>query len=80
MPAGRCQSCLAYNGHRLGCPQDAPATDYAKLYEELRQAIDGGSESMTHKDALEAVKYWQEQPAQPLTIKLTVKHLGDIYD
>ena len=29
--------------------------DYSRLYEELRAAIDGGSESMTHADALEWV-------------------------
>ena len=31
----------------------------AFLYEELRQVIDGGSESMTHRDALELVKEWR---------------------
>ena len=31
------------------------------LYEELRQATDGGSESMTHTDALKQIAYWREQ-------------------
>jgi hypothetical protein len=35
--------------------------DFAARYEELRAAIDGGSESMTHKDALEQIKYWRER-------------------
>lgn len=30
---------------------------FGKLYEELRQIIDGGSESMTHEDALKELKY-----------------------
>ena len=31
----------------------------ASLYEELRKATDGGSESMTHDDALKQIEYWQ---------------------
>jgi len=31
------------------------------LYEQLRQAIDGGSESMTHDDALDQIAYWRDQ-------------------
>lgn len=34
------------------------------LYEELRQAIDGGSESMTHADALEAIHAWKASSAK----------------
>jgi hypothetical protein len=30
--------------------------DLSRLYEELRQAIDGGSESMTHGDAIQEVR------------------------
>jgi len=30
-----------------------------QLYEELRAAIDGGSESYTHEDALEQIRYWR---------------------
>lgn len=37
------------------------ATNISTEYEELRQAIDGGSESMTHEDAVEAVKFWQAE-------------------
>ena len=33
--------------------------DIASCYEELRKATDGGSESMTHEDAVESVKYLQ---------------------
>lgn len=33
-------------------------SDWATLYEQLRQAIDGGSESMTHEDALQQIAYW----------------------
>jgi hypothetical protein len=29
------------------------------LYEELRKATDGGSESMTHDDALKQIEYWR---------------------
>lgn len=31
------------------------------LYEELRKATDGGSESMTHTDALDQIKYWRDK-------------------
>lgn len=31
-------------------------TDIAKLYEELRAIIDGGSESFTHEDAVQYLK------------------------
>jgi len=48
--------------------------DYAKLYEELRKAIDGGSESMTHKNALEAVRYWQDQPTPQQEFIATATH------
>jgi hypothetical protein len=34
-------------------------TDIEFLYEELRRAIDGGSESMTHDDALKQISYWR---------------------
>lgn len=37
-------------------------SNYEKLYEELRQVIDGNSESMTHEDAVSAVKFWQREP------------------
>jgi hypothetical protein len=30
------------------------------LYEELRRATDGGSESMTHEEALKQIKYWRD--------------------
>ena len=39
-------------------------SDKARLYEELRSVIDGGSESMTHKDALAEVKYLQFRVAE----------------
>ena len=37
------------------------------LYEELRKATDGGSESMTHDDALKQIAYWRgaQQVAVP---------------
>ena len=31
-----------------------------RMYEEIRKATDGGSESMTHQDAIEAILYWKE--------------------
>jgi hypothetical protein len=30
------------------------------LYEELRRATDGGSESMTHEEALKQIRYWRD--------------------
>lgn len=36
----------------------------ASLYEELRKAIDEGSESMTHDDALKQIAYWQNKEQQ----------------
>jgi len=54
-------SVTTYRAAATGEVTPIPATDYVKLYEELRQVIDGGSESMTHKDAIKAVKYWQDR-------------------
>jgi hypothetical protein len=34
---------------------------FADLYEELRSLIDGGSESMTHKDACAEIRALQER-------------------
>jgi hypothetical protein len=46
---------------------------YSKWYEELRQATDGGSESMTHEDAIAHVEYLSDAYAgrKPLTDKHT---------
>jgi hypothetical protein len=33
--------------------------DIERIYEELRRAIDGGSELMTHDDALKQIRYWR---------------------
>lgn len=41
-----------------------PDDKWWKLYEELRSLIDGGSESMTHEDAVEQVKQWVEADEQ----------------
>lgn len=43
-------------------PQQAQAANsrIASLYEELRKAIDEGSESMTHDDALKQIAYWRD--------------------
>ena len=40
-------------------------------YEELRAVIDGGSESMTHKDALRQVKYWRKRSGTRLPVSET---------
>ena len=45
-----------------------------QLYEELRAVIDGGSESMTHEDAIEEVKALKE-PAMPAPTRIIV----DVY-
>jgi hypothetical protein len=37
---------------------------YSKWYEELRQATDGGSESMTHEDAIAHVEYLSDAYAE----------------
>ena len=53
----------------LGLPDEA-ADEIERLrpvaarYEELRSIIDGGSESMTHKDAIAEVKYLQSRVAE----------------
>ena len=31
------------------------------LYEEIRKVTDGGSESMTHDDAIAQIKYWEQE-------------------
>jgi len=38
--------------------------DIARCYEELRKATDGGSESMTHEDAVDSVKHLQAKLEQ----------------
>lgn len=38
-------------------------SDIERCYEELRRVIDGGSESMTHADALATVKIWSKWTA-----------------
>ena len=38
------------------------ATCRDRLYEELRELIDAGSESMTHADAVEQVRAWRGMP------------------
>jgi hypothetical protein len=48
--------------------------NYKKLYEELRQAIDGGYALATHEDALEIIRkrtHW---------VGLTSNELNDIFD
>jgi hypothetical protein len=40
-------------------------SDIERCYEELRRVIDGGSESMTHEDALATVRLWSEQERVP---------------
>ena len=44
-------------------PHPAPSepSDIERKYEELRALIDGGSESMTHADAMDAVRHWRAQ-------------------
>jgi hypothetical protein len=41
-----------------------PQSNIEFLYEELRKATDGGSESMNHYDALKQVQYWRERAEQ----------------
>ena len=36
--------------------------NWPRLYEDLRAIIDGGSESMTHADAVEMVRQWAGMP------------------
>lgn len=45
-----------------------------QLYEELRAAIDGGSESMTHEDAVEEVNALKE-----LAVPVSTRIIVDIY-
>ncbi len=42
--------------HNVALAEIARLKDIARCYEELRSIIDGGSESMTHEDAVEALK------------------------
>jgi hypothetical protein len=48
--------------------------NYKKLYEELRQAIDGGYALATHEDALEIIR--KRTP----WVGLTSNELNDIFD
>lgn len=45
------------------------------LYEELRKATDGGSESMTHDDALKQIEYWQGAYERETALQARVKEL-----
>ena len=45
-----------------------------QLYEELRAVIDGGSESMTHEDAIEEVKALKE-----LAVPAPTRIIVDVY-
>ena len=47
------------------------------LYEELRKATDGGSESMTHEDAIKAVKYWQAEIDE---LRASLQERDAVYD
>ena len=43
--------------------EPAPSvSNWPRLYEDLRAIIDGGSESMTHADAVEMVRQWAGMP------------------
>ena len=44
-----------------GGPPYEPYKMYFDLYQELRHATDGSSESMTHQDALDCIKEWKEK-------------------
>ena len=48
--------------------------NYKKLYEELRQAIDGGYALATHEDALEIIR------KRTRWVGLTSNELNDIFD
>jgi hypothetical protein len=56
--------------HNVALAEIERLKDIARCYEELRSIIDGGSESMTHEDAVRALK---AQPAQsePVAYVLT---------
>lgn len=49
--------------------------NYKKLYEELRQAIDGGYSLATHEDALESVR-----STQRTWVGLTEDEVNDLYN
>jgi len=53
------------------------AQPYSQLYEELRAAIDGGSETFTHEDALEWVRAIQDGPV--CTLSRRVHELVGLY-
>ena len=60
---------------------EKPIPNIQFLYEELRQLIDGGSESMTHDDALAQIKYWRgltaiAQPEQTANKCVCARHNG----
>lgn len=66
----------------LGLPDEAADEierfrDTARLYEELRSVIDGGSESMTHKDAIAEVEYLQSRVAELEDVLRTVLNTKD---
>ena len=49
------------------------------LYEELRKATDGGSESMTHDDAVKQIEYWQGAYQREATLESDLRtHLAEI--
>ncbi len=74
--------CRTHGAHSIGqlvvqrdeAKQELAALkDIARCYEELRSIIDGGSESMTHEDAVEALK---AQPAQSEPVAYAIRSYG----
>lgn len=49
--------------------EQAANSRIASLYEELRNATDGGSESMTHDNALKQIAYWRDKDEQAQAVE-----------
>ncbi len=54
-----CPDCEGH-GYTLTQPQPEPQSNIDFLYEQLRKETDGGSESMTHEDAIDAIRIWRD--------------------
>ena len=57
--------------------EQAANSRIAFLYEELRKATDGGSESMTHDDALKQIAYWRDKDEQAQAVEPVQRHLPE---
>lgn len=78
----RCANCPTLKNAALHTQRSAVVPNIQFLYEQLRQLTDGGSESMTHDDALDQIRFLQDQCNIALPVEPTAEpdFYEDVYD